>query len=120
MDSFEEGTNFSPSLSDSCSRSSPSSGVSQLSENTPKSSRMLQAADKFLSGEAWVPFKSVNREKSLALLSPSLHSTSKEQDDCRAVCSYRSPRLSKLLPAFQAAGMNGIHLHNRQSANSTG
>ena len=81
---------------------------------------MLQAAEKYLSGEARVPFKSISRGKSLTLLSPSLHTTYKKQDDRSAACSYCSPRLSKLLPAFQAAGMHGIHLHNRQSANSTG
>ena len=122
MDTFEEGTDFSPSTSISgcCPLSPPSSDVSQLSENTPKSSRRLQAAEKYLSGEARVPFKSINREKSLTLLSPSLQSTSKKQDVRKAACSYCAPRLSKLLPAFQAAGMHGIYLHNRQSANSTG
>ena len=122
MDTLEEGTDFPPSASISgcCPLSPPSSGVSQLPENTPKSSRRLQAAEKYLSGEARVPFKSINRGKSLTLLSPSLHTTSKKQDDCSAACSYYSPRLSKLLPVFQAAGIHGIHLHNRQSANSTG
>ena len=122
MDTLEEGTDFSPSASISgcCPLSPPSSGVSQLPENTPKSSRRLQAAEKYLPGEARVPFKSINRGKSLTLLSPSLHTTSKKQDDRSTACSYCSPRLLKLLPAFQAAGMHGIHLHNRQSANSTG
>jgi hypothetical protein len=39
--------------------------VSQLSENTPKSSRRLQAAKKYLSGDASVPYKSINRGGSL-------------------------------------------------------
>jgi hypothetical protein len=39
--------------------------VSQLSENTPKSSRRLQAAKKYLSGDARVSFKWGYREKSL-------------------------------------------------------
>ena len=38
--------------------------VSQLSETTPKSPTRLQAVVKYLSGDAWVPFKTVKREKS--------------------------------------------------------
>ena len=103
-----------------CLLSPPSLGVFQLSENAPKSSKRLQAAEKYLSSEVRVPFKLVNREKSLTFLSRSLHSTPKEQDDRRAACSYCSPRLWKLLPAFQAAGIHGVHLHYRKLANSTG
>ena len=64
---IEEGTTFSPSalLSGCCLLSPPSSGVPKLSENTPKSSKRLQATEKFLSGEAWVPFKLLSRKKAL-------------------------------------------------------
>ena len=67
MDTIEERNSFSSSasLSGCCSLSQPSSGVPKLSANTPKSSKRLQATEKYLSGEARVPFKSLSRKKAL-------------------------------------------------------
>ena len=64
-----------------------------------------------------MPFKSLNIGRSLSKLS--LNGNSPHQDEWMAVCSYCPPQLEMLVPAFQAAGMHGIYLHNRHLSHST-
>ena len=115
----EERARFTPStmLGDSSMLSTSTSDTSESYESTPRTSQRGKVVKNFLSWKARVPFKSLNIGKSLSKLTPSRNSP--QQEERIAVCSYCPLRLEKLVPAFRAAGMHGIYLHNRHLSHST-
>ena len=115
----EERSRFTPLpvLGNSSMLSTPPSDTSDISENTPRTSQRGKVVKNFLSGKARVPFKSLNIGKSLSKLTPS--GNSPQQEERIAACSFCPPQLEKLVPAFKAAGMHGINLHNRHLSHST-